>query len=330
MAFDVVGVGYPCMDFLVHMDELPDFAESSQLEDYSWQGGGMVGTGLVTVSVLGGATPLTPSTVSTAMVGVVGNDRQGLFCVEDFKRNWVDTSHLVIDDGCTTDFTVVLCESKKDGARTFVGRRGNKRILQPYELDENLIGGAKYLLIAEMDEVSVAACKIARRCGVKVLIDADVYDSRTVEHMDLIDIYIGSQGFYNDMFHGDEDYRKNSKIISEMGPEIALTTLGKRGVVGMFKGEYIEVPTYLELRCVDSCGAGDVFHGAFLYALLKGWDGEQCARFACATASIKCTRLGGRAGIADEATVLRFLETGIVDYTKIDERVDMYRESALL
>ena len=42
--------------------------------------------------------------------------------------------------------------------------------------------------------------------------------------------------------------------------------------------------------------------------------------------AIKCTRLGGRAGIPTVDVVKRFLETGEIDYTEIDGRVAHYRQ----
>lgn len=74
-------------------------------------------------------------------------------------------------------------------------------------------------------------------------------------------------------------------------------------------------------------GAGDVFHGAFLAALLKGKSHRECARYASAVSAIKCTRIGGRAGIPDESVLERFLETGEIDYEEIDRRVEYYRRA---
>ena len=73
-------------------------------------------------------------------------------------------------------------------------------------------------------------------------------------------------------------------------------------------------------------GAGDVFHGAFNYAWLQGWDVPTCARFSSAVSAIKCTRSGGRAGIPTLETVQKYLDTGKIDYTEIEERVAHYRK----
>ena len=61
------------------------------------------------------------------------------------------------------------------------------------------------------------------------------------------------------------------------------------------------------MKAVDTTGAGDVFHGAFIFGVLKGWDIERICVFSNAVAALKCRRLGGRAGIPDLAEALRFL-----------------------
>ena len=48
---------------------------------------------------------------------------------------------------------------------------------------------------------------------------------------------------------------------------------------------------------VDTTGAGDAFHGAYLVAIAETGDIMRAARFATAVAALKCTRLGGRAGL---------------------------------
>lgn len=75
----------------------------------------------------------------------------------------------------------------------------------------------------------------------------------------------------------------------------------------------------------DTVGAGDVFHGAYTVGLLRGLSSKEAARLATGVSCIKCTRIGGRAGIPDWNTVQRFLRTGEIDYTEIDQRVEFYR-----
>jgi len=110
----------------------------------------------------------------------------------------------------------------------------------------------------------------------------------------------------------------------DLGPEIVVITIGNKGCVGIDKNGYFEQETFNSVKVVDTVGAGDVFHGAFLFGLLQGWCAAKTARFANAVSSIKCSRIGGRAGIPDFKTVNEFLETGKIDYSEIDERIKYY------
>lgn len=240
----------------------------------------------------------------------------------DFERNGVDTSHMIMDPGATTNFVIVLSEKNY---RSFVGKDGNRRDFRPDDLDAEYIAQAKYLLVTEMDATTVAACQIAHKNGVKVVIDADIFDQRTVDHLDLIDVFIASQIFYKDMFQ-EGSIHENCRKISAMGPEIAIVTLGDKGCAGVFRGEDIYAPSFEGVQVVDTTGAGDVFHGAFIYGLLQNWSGSAIARFANAVAAIKCTRLGGRAGIPDLETVEKYLATGVIEQEYLEKRAAMYRE----
>ena len=87
-----------------------------------------------------------------------------------------------------------------------------------------------------------------------------------------------------------------------MGPREVTATLGEKGCIHLGPEGLIEQPGFaVEAR--DTTGAGDVFHGAYVYALLQEWPIRQRLRFACAVAALQTRRLGGRAAIPtlDEA-----------------------------
>jgi ribokinase len=58
---------------------------------------------------------------------------------------------------------------------------------------------------------------------------------------------------------------------------------------------------------VDTTGAGDVFHGAYLVGLLHGWNVREIAQFSTAVSAIKCASLGGRGGIPTFDDVMCYL-----------------------
>jgi sulfofructose kinase len=86
-----------------------------------------------------------------------------------------------------------------------------------------------------------------------------------------------------------------------------IATDGSRGVFWWEDGACRHLPA-LEVEVVDTLGAGDVFHGAFVLALAEARPVADGLAWAGAAAALKCTRFGGRAGIPSRAEVDQFLE----------------------
>jgi ribokinase len=61
----------------------------------------------------------------------------------------------------------------------------------------------------------------------------------------------------------------------------------------------------LQIKAVDTTGAGDVFHGAFIYGLLQNWSLERIMKFGNAAAGLSCRRIGARAGIRPLSEILQ-------------------------
>ena len=318
MGIDIIGIENPIMDFNTLIDKMPESGGFSNLKDYSWQGGGNVGSALVAAARLG---------AKCGMVGVVGDDAYGQFCIDDFKRHNIDTSHIVVDKGNATSICICLAETE-NMERSFIAKGGTKRQVTNKELDKKYISAAKYIHLGPMGEPQIQAAKWAREMGVTVVDDAGYFNPGTDENTGLIDIFVGSRHYYNGLFK-DENYEKNCKAVQKRGPKIVVFTLGAKGCVGLDGAKYFSIPAFRGINVVDTTGAGDVFHGAFIFGLLQGWDVEKTSKFSSAVSAIKCTRLGGRASIPDYKTVQDFIKTGKIDYTEIDKRVDFYREGML-
>ena len=312
--FDIVGVDYPCMDLNVNVDAMPKPNGAMRINNLSWQGGGKVASGIVTAARLG---------ASCAIFGVVGDDRYGAFCKRDFEDHGIDTSHLLMREGTRTALDIVLSDKETMG-RSMVFYPGDITRLSEDEIPVVDLKQTKYFFIAGVNPVTKKAAEIAKAHGAKIFIDADSYSEELVAYIPSIDIFVASEFVYNGMFDNDR-YEENCRKVMEQGPEIVVFTFGEKGAIGMSKDGYFTVPAY-QVDVVDTVGAGDDFHGAFLAGLLQpGWDVPYITRFASAVSAIKCTRIGGRAGIPDMKTTLRFMETGEIDYTEIDKRVAHYQ-----
>jgi sulfofructose kinase len=73
-------------------------------------------------------------------------------------------------------------------------------------------------------------------------------------------------------------------------------TLGAHGALARIDGRFVYSPAFV-VNCVDTTGAGDVFHGAFCYAVLQGLPMCDILDLSNAMAALNCTALGARGGI---------------------------------
>ena len=233
-----------------------------------------------------------------------------------------------VQDGKRSNFCICVTESAVSG-KEFISKSGDFVQIQPEEIDEDFFKAAKMLHVALITPAVEKACDIVHGAGGKVSIDANYYRPFVYNNYGRIDIFIGSELYYNcfcedkklDLGH----YRENMDKLREMGPEIVIFTFGADGCRGVYEDKYFEIPA-IPVTVVDTTGAGDVFHGAFDYFYLQGYDAEACARYSTGVSAIKCTRSGGRAGIPTLPVLKKFLKTGEIDYKEIDERVEHYKK----
>ena len=219
--FEVAGYDMPCVDLAVNVDVFPKPNGGTGVRAMSWQGGGKVASGMVACARLG---------AKCAMMGAVGSDDYGQFCIRDFERHGIDVSGMKVREGETTSLSIVLSDRETDG-RSIVYRRGTAQPPSFAELDEGILEDCQWFFVAHMTAASVEAMHHAKAAGAKVIVDADSFSSEMMDNIQNIDVFIGSEFFYNALFR-DKDYEKNCRALCERGPSIVVFTLGAKGCVG--------------------------------------------------------------------------------------------------
>ena len=87
-------------------------------------------------------------------------------------------------------------------------------------------------------------------------------------------------------------------VIAHVRCAVVGVTLGGRGALIYCEGEFIESTAFaVPGGCRDTTGAGDAFHGGFIYGMLCGEDLEACMKLGNAVAALKCRTLGGRTAL---------------------------------
>jgi len=324
--FDIIGIGKPCIDMLSIVERLPKPDSGTGILDFSRQGGGNVATAIVAAARLG---------ATAGMVGMTGSCLNGKAIREDFEYNGVDISRIVTVEGMYSDFAVILSDLETKG-RSIIYRRGPLRALETSDLDRDYLTSAGILHLEGSGEPEKTAALWMREAGKKVAYDVAGYSEGVKNFTPHIDFYIASEFCYKAVFgegeNREENYEKNCRIIAESGPEIVVFTLGARGCVGFCKNEGFFRVGGLQVDVVDTLGAGDVFHGAYLFGLSQGYGAKKSAEFANAVSAVKIGYIGGRAGIPTLAATERFMAKGAVsaeDDAELQKRAEYYRNKWL-
>jgi len=77
---------------------------------------------------------------------------------------------------------------------------------------------------------------------------------------------------------------------------VLVVTMGEQGAMALEGDRFYREPAF-SVHALDTTGAGDVFRGGFIYALVHGQPIDQALRTANAAAAVSCTRLGALNGV---------------------------------
>jgi sugar/nucleoside kinase (ribokinase family) len=294
--FGVVGLGAAVVDLLGLVPHFPERDAKLAMTELSQQGGGLVGTALVAMARLG---------CRTRYVGRLGDDEHSAFILSEFALEGVDTSAVVRVPGERARFAFVIVE-EGSGLRTILHSSHARSAVPPESLDRETILSARSLLVDSTDPPAALQCvEWMRAAGRPILIDADHYSPEAHAVARACDYVIASHR-YAAACTGRSDPAAAAHSLAAELPGIVVVTAGRDGAFVAARKEEWHQPA-LPVPVKDTTGAGDVFHGAFLFGILRGWDLRRTVAFAAAAAALKCRSLGGRAGIASLSETVQFL-----------------------
>lgn len=296
-SFDVVGLGFSSLDTVGLVPQLPQLDEGAPLLGITRQGGGPVAQALVALRRLG---------ASVGFVGSLGDDEAGQAMVASLNAEGVDTSRLFITEDRTSPQCIILVHAPT-GMRSICCEGGTAPPVPATGLDLDYLCSGRFLhLDGIAGAAALVAAREAKRRGVRVCLDAGGPSDALLALVPYVDVLIASERFVAGM-DGVTSIEAGASQLLTQGPSIVVVTSGKHGAWTASSEGAFATPAF-DVPVVDTTGAGDVFHGAFLYGLLQDWDLPAVTRFAGATAAIKCRALGGRAGIPTRSAVMAFLQ----------------------
>ncbi len=297
---DVVGLGLNATDTVVVVREFPALGGKERIASLARQAGGQVATALVTCQRLG---------LKSRYVGRVGDDAGGKVQLASLRREGLDTRYVHVVRDTPNQLGLIIVD-EKTGERTVFWDRNPRLAVRPTEVPKKAICSARLLHIDGCDvAAALRAARWARQTGIPVTADLDTVYKRVERLFPQIDYLIASANFLPAVTGRDDPFRVLEYMAVEHGIRGPGMTLGRDGALVYWQGKFHYSPGFV-VETVDTTGAGDVFHGAFIYGLLAGWPMERVLDFANAMAALNCTALGARGRIASQAQAQRLMATG--------------------
>ena len=302
----VLVVGMAVIDFVFEVESMPAAAEKYVASGAQVVGGGGAANAAVAIANLGG---------NALLAGRIGDDMVGELIVSDLQSRNVDCSLLQRTAGARSSYSSVLSDA--EGERLIVNYRG-ENLSDDAGLIRQLANDASNRPSAVLADTRwhsgvVEAMTLARQLGVPGVLDAepplDPEVLKLASH-----IAFSRQGL--ESLTGSDDLHSGLQQVADTFDCWLCVTDGANGVYYL-RDRKVRNVAAPEVAVVDTLGAGDVWHGAFAYALaVAGVSVDQpvseaeieAIRFANATASITCSRPGGGRVSPSLAEVTEFLQ----------------------
>lgn len=297
----IVGLGMSVFDLSQVVTEFPSSGGVTRIIKSSSGGGGPVPTALCAAAHLG---------ISTAILDRIGDDWLGHSLSSDYQHHGVNTRHLYMEAGKRSAMASVLVR-ERDGERHILYEPGDTTPLSGEDLPWDILSACRILhLNGRHRSACRAAAKIVHEAGAWVSFDggANRYETSLVDLFPEIDILIVAANFA-DQAVGEAPKETQLSQLARWGATLVGITEGAKGSWFLdSKGDSFHQVAYPAHPLVDTTGCGDVFHGAFLAAVLENQSFRESARFASACAALSASALGGRGYLPSWVEVQQFLQ----------------------
>lgn len=237
----------------------------------------------------------------------VSDDQLGTFVTDYFKKEGIDTSHIVrCENGEKIGLTFTEIKSETESSIVMYRNEAADLKLTVDDIDEDYIKRGKAVLISgtalaesPSREAALKAVALAKRNNIPIIFDID-YRAYNWKNEDEIAIYYSAVAREADIILGSrEEYDLTQKLIKEgmndietakywhnQNAKIVIIKHGKEGSTAYTNdGESFSIKPF-PIKLLKSFGGGDGYASAFLYGIFEGWEIIDCLEFGSASASM--------------------------------------------
>jgi sulfofructose kinase len=273
-----IGQAYIDITFLV--DRIPQGDEKTVARDFAVAFGGNAVTAAFACARLG----IVPDLLAT-----LGDDWLGRMFM-DMASSYRMPLHVRKVERSSLSFIM-----PNNGKRAIVRCRDDN-YLHPFP-QLNLNGCRTLHIDGHQGDAAIAYARLARERGILVSLDGGGVRDNTMELLSFVDVAMVSERFCEQLGRSAED---TIGLLADKGCRVAGVTLGEHGLVWQERGQGLSRLPALAVpadKVVDTNGAGDLFHGAYVFSQMN-WPSREWEfhfRFARAASAFGVQHLGNEA-----------------------------------
>lgn len=288
-------IGQSAYDITLPMDHYPIENKKVRVENKVECGGG---------SASNCAYLLAKWNLPTYFAGIVGNDLYGNNIKKEYESVGVNTKYLEISDKFNTTSSYIIANTQS-GTRTILTSRDKDIKMSNVDFDDEFD-----FILFDGYEKDLSLKLIEKNPNAITILDAGSLKEATLELAKVVNYVVCSHDFAEDLSKVKINYDDFNSIV-EAYQEIKkiikgnlIITLESYGCFTCIDGLYKIIPS-IKVKAIDSTGAGDIFHGAFVYALANKFDIEKALMFSNITGALSTLKIGSRLSIPDYSEVER-------------------------
>ncbi len=302
MEAEILCIGHASHDFTFLLDEFPQENRKYTISEWVEAGGGPAANAACLAASWG---------ASCAFAGVVGDDASGRLVVEELRAAGIDLSRLEIRQNHPTPHSAIIV-NRTAGSRTILNRRIPAAPLRLGSAGGSSSGassagaaigrtGGPSVILVDGHELEASLEAIERFPDAVTVLDAGSLRKSTRILLERVDWPVCSETFAREVtgaasLDSPDALRRCLRRLAEISGKNAAVTLGERGLIFETEGNAWTLPA-LPVSAVDTTAAGDIFHGAFAFGLLRGLPPVEAFRLAVVAAGLSVTRPGGRGSV---------------------------------
>lgn len=283
----ILCLGHASYDISMPVSEYPTENKKYRLTNKIEGGGGPACTAAYLIGKWGS---------ETYFAGVVGNDLYGNRIKTELEMVGVNTKYLEFNYENLTNTSFIII-NQLNGSRTILSS-----VTEGMNLTSNQFDFEPDVILIDGHEAKVSDFVLMRYRNAISIIDAGRPTEEVINLCYKVKYLVCSKEFAETVSGIKVDYNNQITLVNmyqklkDMFKNEIIVTLESHGSLYSVNNE-IKIMPAIKVKAEDTTGAGDIFHGAFTYAIANGRKLETAIKLATIAAGLSVTKIGSRNSI---------------------------------